>query len=217
MPTPQTILDQLTLASNDAVVLAIAWHLALAGALLGLLLGWRPSNRTVGAMLAGLVASAAVAAFVFGNRFNGTVLGALAVALVLLSLRLSRRSVSLASATAARIIGVLLVAFGSWYPHFLQRGALAYVYAAPTGVIPCPTLSVVIGFALLAGGLGSRAWSVTVGAVGLFYGTFGVARLGVYLDLALVLGAAALLIAAVALRSPTPESRSRRPWTPVST
>ena len=217
MPNPQTIVDQLTLASNGAAVVAIAWHVVVAGAILGLLLGWRPSNRTAGVMLAGPIASAAGVALVFGNPFNGTILAALAVALVVLALRLSPRPVALGSPTA-RVVGALLVAFGAFYPHFLHHGTpLAYVYAAPTGVVPCPSLSLVIGFALLADGLGSRAWSLTAAALGLFYGIFGVARLAVYLDIPLVLGALALLIAGMARRHPAPAPRSVRPRATVAT
>jgi hypothetical protein len=56
---------------------------------------------------------------------------------------------------------------------------------------------VAIGFALLGNGLGSRVWSLTLAAVGLFYGLFGVLRLGVLLDIGLVGGALALVAAAV--------------------
>jgi hypothetical protein len=54
---------------------------------------------------------------------------------------------------------------------------------------------VAIGFALLGNGLGSRVWSLTLAAVGLFYGLFGVLRLGVLLDIGLVGGALALVAA----------------------
>jgi len=59
---------------------------------------------------------------------------------------------------------------------------------------------VAIGFALLGNGLGSRVWSLTLAALGLFYGLFGVLRLGVFLDIGLVGGAVTL--AALAFHSP---------------
>jgi hypothetical protein len=49
----------------------------------------------------------------------------------------------------------------------------------------------------LAGGLGSPVWSLVLASVGLFYGLFGVARLRVYLDIPLIVGAAALLTLAI--------------------
>ena len=213
LPSAQTITAQLILASNRATGVAIAWHFAIAVAIVALILGWRPSCRVAGVMLATPVVSAAVVALGFGNPFNGAILAVLGLALALLALPLASRSVT-PGPVAARIGGVLLLGFGTFYPHFLQDGTpAAYLYAAPTGIVPCPTLSLAIGFALLAGGLGSRAWSRTLAAVGLFYGVFGVARLGVYLDIPLIAGAAALLILAIAqpvpARAIAPTKRNR--------
>jgi len=85
-----------------------------------------------------------------------------------------------------------MIVFGWVYPHFLDNaGPMAYLYSAPTGLIPCPTLSVVIGFTLVLGGLRSRAWCVALSAVGLFYGAFGAGRLGVNIDWILFVGSLA--------------------------
>jgi hypothetical protein len=69
---------------------------------------------------------------------------------------------------------------------------LWYLYSGPLGVLPCPTLAFAIGVALLADGVGSRAWAALLAVVGLFYGTVGLAKLGVWLDAGLVIGAAGL-------------------------
>lgn len=66
-----------------------------------------------------------------------------------------------------------------------------------TGLVPCPTLSIVIGLALMVGGFGSTAWSLVLGATGIFYGALGAARLGVTIDWVLMAGA--LMISSVAL------------------
>ena len=82
--------------------------------------------------------------------------------------------------------------------HFLEDGSVVrYLCAAPTGLIPCPTLSVVVGFALFADGLGSRAWPAVLAALGLLYGLFGALWLGVYLDAGLIIGAIALAMLAL--------------------
>ena len=139
--------------------------------------------------------SVAALAFAFGNLFTGWVFAVSVLALTGLAMNRDRRPVSRGSAWTGRI-GVAMVAFGWLYPHFLEGHATAFLYASPVGLVPCPTLAVAIGFALLGNGLGSRVWSLTLVAVGLFYGLFGVLRLGVFLDIGLVGGAVALAASA---------------------
>jgi len=97
-------------------------------------------------------------------------------------------------------IGLAMIAFAWIYPHFLEGTVVRYLYAAPVGLIPCPTLALAIGFALLGGGLGARAWNVTLASVGLFYGLFGVLRLGVLPDVAHIVGATALFLSGYRIR-----------------
>jgi hypothetical protein len=93
------------------------------------------------------------------------------------------------------IAGILMIIFGLEYPHFVSHGSIfKYLYASPAGLIPCPTLSVVIGFLLLYNGLCSNSITLTLVILGLFYGIFGVLKLAVYLDLFLLFGAISLLV-----------------------
>jgi len=86
--------------------------------------------------------------------------------------------------------------FGWGYPHFLDSSSfLPYVYSAPTGIIPCPTLSIVIGSALILDGLGSRILSLMLGMSGILFGITGVVQLGVSIDVVL-LGSIVILILA---------------------
>lgn len=195
MPSATEILDGLAAIANQVTGIAVAWHIAIAVALLALASGWRPSQRTARLLTGTPLASVAALAFAFGNLFNGWVFAASALILTALATNRDRRPVSRGSAWTRRI-GVAMIAFGWLYPHFLEGHATAYLYTSPVGLIPCPTLAVAIGFALLGNGLGSRVWSVTLAAVGLFYGLFGVWRLGVFLDIGLVGGALALVVAA---------------------
>jgi hypothetical protein len=92
-------------------------------------------------------------------------------------------------------LGALLVAFGWIYPHFLEReGWFVYLYAAPLGVIPCPTLSALVGGTLIAGGFGLGAWRLILALAASFYAVFGVLRLGVFIDAVLFAGALGLLV-----------------------
>lgn len=91
-----------------------------------------------------------------------------------------------------RALGALLLAFAWIYPHFLQDPGIRYLYAAPLGTIPCPTLAAVVGVALLANGLVGKTWSALLVAMSGFYGLFGVFRLGVTIDILLLIGSIGL-------------------------
>jgi hypothetical protein len=203
MPSARAITNHLELVTNQAITLAIAWHVVIAAALAAILVGWRPSARSAGALLVLPIASASAVAFAFGNPFNGTMLAVLALTLAVLAAH-SRTIEFVRGAAWAEVAGILMLAFGLFYPHFLATNSpLKYLYAAPTGLIPCPTLSLVVGFGLLGGApQGTRAWSLALATAGLFYGVFGVARLGVLLDIPLILGASSLFF--VALRPSRP-------------
>ena len=193
MPSPETILSGLAAIANDWRWLAIGWHVWLA-VLTGLLVGgWRPLVRRAEWLLLTPLFSVAVLAWLSGNPFNGAMFVGLGAALGLESFRISSAPLRLASpAWIAR--GAALVGFGAAYPHFLQVDSLAaYVVAAPFGLLPCPTLSVVIGSTLVFANLGSRRWSALLLAVAVLYGAIGVFRLGVALDWGLFIGAALLV------------------------
>jgi hypothetical protein len=136
----------------------------------------------------------AVFAWASGNPFNGSHFSVLTIIIFVFGLRIVPGKVSL-SKNPFIIFGIIMVAFGLLYPHFLNNASyIKYLYASPFGLIPCPTLSVVIGFALIFNNLGSRAIILSLIISGLFYGFFGVLKLAVYLDMFLVFGAFSLLI-----------------------
>jgi len=193
MPSPETILTGLAAIANDWRWLAIAWHVWVAVLVVLLVGGWRPSVRTAWRLLIAPLISVAVLAWRSGNPFNGAMFIGLAVALALESFRVPDEPVRSASpAWIAR--GAALVVFGAIYPHFLQADSpAAYVVASPFGLLPCPTLSVVIGSTLVFANLGSRRSSALLLIAAALYGAIGVFRLGVALDWGLFVGAALLV------------------------
>jgi hypothetical protein len=202
MPAPSVILEGLARITANFLILAVIWHIVFGLAITGLIAGWRPSRKLAAAILAVPLLSVSVLAWVYKNPFNGTVFLIFAILLALVGLFLPKEKVR-GGPLWGQITGVLMIAFGWVYPHFLGSGAWwKYLYAAPTGLIPCPTLSMVIGFALLAGGFASRTWSRLLAVLGLFYGVFGAFRLGVRLDIVLFGGALLLLIQSFTIKSP---------------
>jgi len=198
MPSAPEILASLTLIANRAWPLAALWHAGLLALVIALLRGWRPRNGALLGMLAAPLASVSVLAFAEGNAFNGGVFAVLAVAGLVAASR-ATGLVRLAASPVA-LVGAGLLAFAWFYPHFLETRPWLYLFAAPMGLVPCPTLAAVAGCTVACNGLGSRAWSLLVATAALFYGLFGMLRLGVWLDAGLLLAAAALLTLA---RRPT--------------
>ncbi|MHB8994760.1 MAG: hypothetical protein ACYC63_05900 [Armatimonadota bacterium] len=205
MPSPEAILDGLTDITNQWSQVAILWHVCLLLVVLALAIGRRPSRRRAATIAVLPLVSVSLAAWSFGNPFNGVVFVLLAIALLVVARQLPSVPVA-AGPPWATAIGIVAIAFGWVYPHFLQNASpWLYLIAAPFGLLPCPTLSGLIGFTLLAGGFRSRSWSLTLSGAGLFYGLFGALRLGVQLDLALVGAAVALLVLDFAFK-PEPTS-----------
>jgi hypothetical protein len=190
VPTAETILSWATVVANDWRWLAILWHLGLAAALVCLATN-RPSRRLIGTLLVLPVLSVAVVAWASGNPFNGLTFTLLAVLLLRAAVHLA--PISFVPASPVWLVtGTGLMAFGWLYPHFLAAEHwTAYTYASPFGLLPCPTLAVVVGITLICGGL-SSAWSVPLAVAGVLYGLIGVFILRVALDVSLLAGALVL-------------------------
>ena len=200
MPSSADILAGLRAVATDWQAVAIAWHVAVAAFLASLFLGWRPGRRQAGILLAAPLASVSVLGWLAGDPFNGAVFAAITVALVAVALGLPSAPVSVGPPWAV-MAGGFLTAFGWAYPHFLEGASwVTYLYAAPLGLIPCPTLSGVVGVALVADGLGSRAWALIVAAGAVGYGLIGAFRLGVVIDAILLAGAIFLALVVMVRR-----------------
>jgi len=200
MPSPQEILAGLAETSHRFWYIAVLWHLALSLFLIGLIGGWRPPKSTCATMLVAPLASTTLLAIVSGTHFNAVVFLVMSTSLLVFAAGMGRERVRVGARW--RVFGgATMIAFAWLYPHFVDKGSmLAYLYRAPMGLVPCPTLAMIIGIALLFNGFDSFAWSVLVAAVGLFYGSFGVFRLGVGIDMILGMGSLVLLATAFEAR-----------------
>jgi hypothetical protein len=194
MPAPEQILNGLSSIANQWWLLAVAWHVYFVVLGSGLLFGVRSSKRVAGLLLALPLLSVSLLAWTAANPFNGALLAIAAIVLIVVAFRIPAEPIRIAPVWAVSA-GIIMFAFGWVYPHFLDTFPLAaYLYAAPTGLVPCPTLSIVIGLALIVGGLDSRAWMSVLAVTGIFYGIFGALRLGVTIDYVLLIGALLALV-----------------------
>ena len=193
MPTRQVILDSAAVIANDWRWLAIAWHAVFIAVVIGTL--WRrPTARAVATLMIAPVVSVGALAWWSGNPFTGSLFVCLALLMAVIVRRLPTAAMA-ADHSAEVAVGLVLTAFGLVYPHFLRAESwFEYLYAAPFGLVPCPTLAALIGVSLLAGSFGSRPWAATIAGASLIYGLIGVAALGVWLDAVLVAGAMILAV-----------------------
>jgi len=194
MPKTEEILNGLQKIVNDYSTIAIIWHLLFYAFIAALIFKLLPTNKLFGLLIFVPVLSVALLAFLSGNPFNGILFSILAIIIIIFGLGASSQPVQ-TSQTFFMVIGILMIIFGLVYPHFVNTDSfLKYLYASPVGLIPCPTLSILIGFLLLYNGFGSQSLTLTFIVFGLFYGIFGVLKLAVYLDIFLVFGTITLLV-----------------------
>jgi hypothetical protein len=189
-----TILASATAIANEWWPLAAAWHVAVAAA--GVRLWWRRGDaRVVAGMLSLMPLSVAAMAAWSGNPINLAMFAALG--LVMVALTGTAMTAQLGGAARPQLLaGAAMCAFGLVYPHFLDRPAWHYLFAAPLGLLPCPTLAFLLGASLLANSFGSTAWAFVMGGMGLLYGLLGVFMLHVAIDWFLIAGAGVVLVSA---------------------
>lgn len=197
MPTPEQILEGLQRISTQFTGLALLWHIAAGVLFIALAAGRRPSRRTTGVLLTLPLLSVSLLAWLDGNPFNGSMFAVLAVALLIIANRLPKEAVAVNRKW--KYAAFVVIVFAWAYPHFQTgTGVWHYLLTAPLGLIPCPTLSMVIGLTMLFGGMDSKSWVRVLSAAGILYGAFGAFRLGVTVDIVLL--AAGILLTALPTR-----------------
>lgn len=190
----EDIINGLQTIVNEYSKFSIVWHVIFYAMIAALIAKWKPSNQLFLLLICLPAISVAVFAWLTGNPFNGTLFSILAILILFFGVKASSQPIS-NSQLPYVFAGISMIVFGLVYPHFIEPDSVfKYMYAAPVGLIPCPTLSILIGFVLLYNGFGSQSITLTLILFGLFYGIFGVFKLAVYLDLFLVFGSFTLLV-----------------------
>jgi hypothetical protein len=194
MPTKEDILTGLQTIVNEYSIFAIIWHALFYLMLVAIIFKWQPTNILMGLLICIPLLSVAIFAWLTGNPFNGVLFSLMTVLILFFAVKASNEPITV-SQVPFMIIGILMIVFGLIYPHFISANSfLKYLYVSPVGLVPCPTLSILIGILLLYNGLGSQSLTLTFVVFGLFYGLFGAFKLSVYLDIFLIFGSISLLI-----------------------
>jgi hypothetical protein len=193
MPKTEDIINGLQSIVNNYSAFAIVWHAVFYLLIVAILFLYLPSNRILAISICLPALSVAIFAWLSGNPFNGALFLILAVLTFIFGLKASGSAITY-SQLPYMVIGILMIVFGLVYPHFITANSfIKYLYASPAGLIPCPTLSILIGLLLLYNGFGSHPLTLTFIVFGLFYGIFGFLKLAVHLDIFLVVGTLALI------------------------
>ncbi len=200
MPSPQQVLEHLTHLANEGRTLGLFWHLAtLVG--LGFVLARRWRGRASIAIVTALpLFTASLLAFSDGNVVTGVALDVCGLALIVIARKFAGTRTE-PGRTIPLFAGAVTVIYALTYTHFTAVSGWTDLWFTPVGVLPCPTLALVSGIGLMAGGFRSRAWSLTASLFGLVYSLYGVLQLGVMLDVGL-LAASVVLAMQGALLSP---------------
>ncbi len=188
MPSSNEILSGLTFSANMFRPFAIIWHLIFFALIVALLTRWKPSNRLFAMLFSLPLLSVSFFAWLTNNYFNGFVFLLASIISFTTAFKINEHPIS-GGMRWSSVSGSLLILFGLVYPEFLHAySPLEYIYASPVGLIPCPTLSVITGFALIFFNNESRLWMLLLFTVGLFYGIFGLFRLHVIPDTIMLVG-----------------------------
>jgi hypothetical protein len=96
---------------------------------------------------------------------------------------------------ASLLFGIGGLVFGFWYLHWVESpvwlNALLY---SPLGAVNCPTMVTICGFLCLSQEPRSPLLEAAVALTTLYFGFFGLFRLGAYVDVALILCALFLMV-----------------------
>lgn len=202
MPSASEILKALALLANKYIIAAIAWHAVLLLFLLLLLFAkQKPSTHFAGYFLSLPLFSVSIFAWQIGNLFNGILFLIAGAVLLFLTAKNKADKVVINPNIWFRTVGSIIFLSGFFYPHFLEQGLWNYLYAAPVGLVPCPTLLTITGLVLVFDTRQLKSWFVVLTLLDVFYGVFGVAKLKVNLDIILIAGAMILCLQIILMAS----------------
>lgn len=94
-----------------------------------------------------------------------------------------------------KIIGIIAIIFGFYYLHWVEYPIFlnALIYS-PLGIVNCPTMVAYCGFLCFLKKPGSLFLEFFIAAITVYFGFFGVMRLGAYIDVILIFAGMFLII-----------------------
>jgi hypothetical protein len=187
MRTPQDVYQNLLSIAGRFSTLSLIIHLVMLAALiLGFLL---PQRRAL--IFAGIMALLAGSAAIVGaiNLIPPNIVAfGLYFVLILTAQAKGQLSWDLSELTRADwFFGLVGLIFGFWYLHWVESPIMlnALIFS-PLGVLNCPTIVSISGLLCLSNKR-PPVLEFTTGLVGVYFGFYGIMRLGAYVDVTLVM------------------------------
>jgi hypothetical protein len=188
MRTPQEIAVLLTEVSGEARNFSAFVHFAfLAFIILGLIFR-KARNHLFSFFIAFLSLSATVIAVRYAILPNIVIFAVFFILIVRAYIKKKLNFDFSSNKPVNSLFGITALVFGFWYLHWVETpvwlNALLY---SPLGAVNCPTMLTVAGFLCLGEEPRSVKLEATVALTTLYFGFFGVFRLGAYVDATMII------------------------------
>lgn len=146
----------------------------------------RTAHWLISAQIVLLCSTVSYAAFRNANLFNGVVFSSLALFWIS-EIALGRMAPIWEKVSKTRtILSIFVALWGYYYPHFIEIPYLTGIWRSPTGLVPCPTLMLILAWCVFAVPEYNHVVYWIMISVGLFYGFVGVFMLHIWQDLPLI-------------------------------
>lgn len=186
--SPEKILTYLTFVPNQTLWLNALNHLLVLTVLLFLVFGKKAKTKrlVVDGAICLLFTSIVAVAAAYGNPFHVITMGLLAV-FAGIEFWQGKNEFTLHKINTRSLIALLSIFIGFWYPEFVKVNPIALLLFSPVGIVPCPTLLIVLGLLTLAYPRVNKTQYIITVLMGAFYGSTGVFQLKVILDLPIII------------------------------
>jgi hypothetical protein len=193
--TPEEISQMLITAASENKWLAVAVRAVYAAMAATGFAVKRIRNAVFGTLLVVLAGSALAVSIRYAIPPNIMIFAVFAVLTVRAMTAGELRFEITEQALMGKVFGFAAIILGFYYPHWVDEpvflNALAF---SPLGIANCPTISAFCGFLCFLKRPGSPMLEAFVGAMTLYFGFFGVMRLGAAIDLVMIVSGAFLLL-----------------------
>lgn len=133
-----------------------------------------------------LMLSISILSIVNGNPFNFLTFFVLSV-FAFIEIIKAKNEITTPKISIKTILCLVFILIGMWYPHFVNAHPALLIFLSPVGVLPCPSLYVLLGLLNLYHPQVNKSLFTATALIGLFYGITGVFVLNVALDIPLLI------------------------------